>query len=107
MSDKRKKTKGYENTKEENKVNYPLTRKIKKKVEQNKEKWLEWIKYATIEESVRTNNTQTLYRTANNISGTFSEKLSVIKDKGNKIFEDKKQTKQRMEVKNRWKEHFE
>jgi len=56
---------------------------------------------------VRTNNTQTLYRTANNISGTFSEKLSVIKDKGNKIFEDKKQTKQRMEVKNRWKEHFE
>jgi len=41
MSDKRKKTKGYENTKEENKVNYPLTRKIKKKVEQNKEKWLE------------------------------------------------------------------
>jgi len=100
LSDRRKQLKAVKSLSEENKTQYNITREIKWKVKECKEKWLEE-KCIEVERSAGRQNSQKLFRTVNEICGTFTPKLPTVNNNTGKTLDHKTQ------IKARWKQHFE
>ena len=101
MSDQRREMKATKTQIEENRKKYnKITREIKKKAKQCKEKWLE-DKCTDAENSAGNPNTKRLFQTVKEICGSFSPKVTTVKDKDGKILEDRK------DIRDRWGEYYE
>jgi len=81
LSDQRKQLKADRNKSSELRKEYNLmTRTIKKKSRECKQQWIE-AKCQKVEDSQRKQDTRTLYKTANEICGTFVPKLPTRQEK--------------------------
>lgn len=101
LSDQRKQLKADRNKSSELRKEYNLmTRKIKRKSKECKQQWIE-AKCQKVEDSQRKHDTRTLYKTANEICGTFVPKLPTVKSKAGETLAEKEQ------IKGRWKEYYE
>ena len=101
LSDQRKQLKADRNKSSELRKEYNLmTRKIKRKSKECKQQWIE-AKCQKVEDSQRKHDTRTLYKTANEICGTFVPKLTTVKSKAGETLAEKEQ------IKGRWKEYYE
>jgi len=100
MSDQRKALKPSRKESEENRKRYnKLTRDIKKKSKECKDKWIEG-KCQVVENSARSQNAHKLFKTANEICGIRSAKLPTIKDKAGQTIDDQEK------IKSRWAEYY-
>ena len=86
---------------EENRKQYnKLTREIKKKAKQCREQWIEG-KCEEVENSAGRQKTRELFKTAKELCGTISHKITTVQDTNGKLLEVKEK------IKNRWREYYE
>jgi len=100
LSDQRKVLKPSRKECEETRWRYnKLTRDIKKKSKECKDKWIEG-KCQVVEDSAKSQNAQRLFKTANEICGVRSAKLPTVNDKAGQMIDDLEK------IKTRWAEYY-
>jgi len=80
---------------EENRQKLTMTREVKKKSKECKDKWIEG-KCEIVEDSANNQNSQKLYRTTNEICGVYSTKIIRVNDKAGQTLAEKDQFKKKM-----------
>lgn len=89
--------KSSKSTQENKKMCSKITREIKRKSKQCKEQWLEE-RCMEVDNSARNQNPQKHIQMVNEICGSFSPRLSTVKDKNGRLLDIK------ADIKNRWKQ---